>query len=192
MRSLEDWELVALAKQGNQEAFNSLVERYKSPVYTLCLYITRNVQNAEDLVQETFIRLYKNICYIEPQAQFKTFILGIARNLAFNQVRNEQRKKSFLSRFLEFWNYNHKDVNTSISTGWLPNEKNELSDMIQQCLMELKPEHREILILREMQGLDYESIARILGCRLGTVRSRLARARAELRNVITNKGIQIK
>lgn len=191
MRSLEDWELVALAKQGNHEAFNSLVERYKSPIYTLCLYLTRNVQNSEDLVQETFIRLYKNLPYIEPRAQFKTFIFGIARNLALNQIRNEQRKKSFLSRLLDFWNYNHKEPTTNSSMIWSPEEKNELNSIIQQCMLELSPEHREILLLREMQGLDYESIAEVLGCQIGTVRSRLARARAQLRKVITEKGVLI-
>ena len=67
MRSLEDWELVALAKQGNHEAFHNLVERYKSSIYTFSLYLTRNVQNAEDIVQETFIRLYKScLLYTSP------------------------------------------------------------------------------------------------------------------------------
>ncbi len=191
MRSLEDWELVALAKQGNYEAFDSLVQRYKSPIYTLCLYLTRNVQNAEDLVQETFIRLYKNLHTIEPKAQFKTFIFSIARNLALNQIRNERRKRNFLTRLLNFWNYNHKEPVNNMEV-WAPQEKEEFATIIQQSMLELTPEHREILLLREMQGLDYESIAKVLGCQIGTVRSRLARARAQLRKVITEKGITIK
>ncbi len=192
MRSLEDWELVALAKQGNHEAFHNLVERYKSSIYTFSLYLTRNVQNAEDIVQETFIRLYKSLNHIEPKAQFKTFIFGIARNLALNQIRNEQRKNNFLSRLFNKINSNHKEQINHKPEMWIPDEKQEFTLIVQQCMLELSAEHREILILRETQGLDYESIAKILGCRVGTVRSRLARARAQLRKIILEKGITIK
>ncbi|MGC8845353.1 MAG: RNA polymerase sigma factor, partial [Candidatus Hydrogenedens sp.] len=176
---------------GNREAFHNLVERYKSPIYTLCLYLTRNVQNAEDLVQETFIRLYKNLNHIEPKAQFKTFILGIARNLALNQIRNEKRKNNFLARLFNKINSNYEEQVNYKSEMWPPDEKQEFTAVVQQCMLELSTEHREILILRETQGLDYESIAKILGCRVGTVRSRLARARAQLRKIILEKGITI-
>ncbi|HOK08558.1 MAG TPA: sigma-70 family RNA polymerase sigma factor [Candidatus Hydrogenedens sp.] len=191
MRSLEDWELVALAKQGNNEAFDNLIQRYKNQIYTLCFYLTRDTHNAEDLVQETFIRIYKNINRIDPKAQFKTFIFTIARNLALNQLRNDQRKKNFLVRLFERWNYNHKEKNNSPSS-LTYSESKELIDIVQECMLELSPEYKEILLLRETQGLDYESIAEVLGCRIGTVRSRLARARAELRKKIKEKGVLIK
>ena len=192
MRSLEDWELIALAKQGNHEAFHNLVERYKSPIYTFSLYLTRNVQNAEDIVQETFIRLYRNLNQIEPKAQFKTFIFGIARNLALNHIRNEQRKNNFLSRLFNKINSDYKEQINPKPNMWVPDEKQEFTSIIQQCMLELSEEHREILLLRETQGLDYENIAKILGCRVGTVRSRLARARAQLRKIVIEKGITVK
>ncbi len=192
MRSLEDWELIALVKQGNYEAFDCLVERYKNPIFTLCLYITRNAQSAEDLVQETFIRLFRSLNRVKPQAQFKTFIFGIARNLALNQIRNEQRKRNFLSRLLYKLNYDHKNQSVNNPEIGVINESKELVSVVQECMLELSPEHREILFLRETQGFDYESIAETLGCRVGTVRSRLARARAQLRKKILEKGVVIK
>ncbi len=192
MRSLEDWELIALAKQGNYEAFDCLVERYKNPIFSLCLYLTRNTHSAEDLVQETFIRLFKSLDRLKPQAQFKTFIFGIARNLALNQIRDEQRKKNFLIRFFDKFNFDHKNQSRHYPGTWMPEEGNEFLSVVQECMLELSPEHREILFLRETQGLDYESIAETLSCRVGTVRSRLARARAQLREKILEKGVEIK
>jgi RNA polymerase sigma-70 factor (ECF subfamily) len=169
MRSLEDWELIALAKQGNNEAFDCLVERYKNPIFTLCLYLTKNAQSAEDLVQETFIRLFKSLDRLKPQAQFKTFIFGIARNLALNHIRDEQRKRNFLSRFFDKFNFDHKNQSVHNPDTWIPNESNEFVSVVQECMLELSPEHQEILFLRETQGLDYESIAETRGCQVGTV-----------------------
>lgn len=188
MRTLEDWELVALAKQGDTSAFNTLLQRYQLPIYNLCFYLTQDRHIAEDLVQETFIRVYRHLPTIQPRAQFKTFIVGIARNLALNHIRNEARKKGFLSRFWEWFqansttNPNHLQANKHI-------DLEILKEKVQKCIDSLPYEYKEILLLREMYGLDYESIAQILGCRIGTVRSRLFRARAYLREKILNEGV---
>ncbi|MCX8065612.1 MAG: sigma-70 family RNA polymerase sigma factor, partial [Candidatus Hydrogenedentes bacterium] len=103
MRHLEDWELVALAKQGDVEAFDALIHRYKDKLVTYCYYLTKDITSAEDIVQESFIRVYRSLGELKPFAQFKTFIFGVARNLALNHIRDENRRKKFLARLLEFF-----------------------------------------------------------------------------------------
>ncbi|MCX8065246.1 MAG: sigma-70 family RNA polymerase sigma factor, partial [Candidatus Hydrogenedentes bacterium] len=128
---------------------------------------------------------------LKPFAQFKTFIFGVARNLALNHIRDENRRKKFLARLLEFFSFSDttknsvRDASTSVI-------QRELESVVGEILLELSPEHREVLILRETLGLDYERISKILGCNLGTVKSRLARAREQFRKKLLQKGVSLK
>lgn len=192
MRSLEDWELVALAKQGNISAFETLITRYKDKLLTFSYFLTRDLTSAEDIVQESFIRVYKSLRYLKPSAQFKTFIFGIARNLALNYIRDEKRRKNFLARVFEYLSRNYSTYTNSSEDPSASLIRREIEDVIEQTLLELSPEHREILVLRETLGLDYESISKILNCNIGTVKSRLARAREHLRKKLISKGVELK
>ncbi len=187
MRSLEDWELIALAKQGNIEAYDILVQRYKDKLLTYCYYLVKDITTAEDVVQDTFIRVYRSLQTLKPSAQFKTLLFGIARNLALNHIRNENRRKLFLTRWLEYFSNNkvHDHANTTSEKAI----QKEIADVVETTILELPSQYREILILRENLGLDYEQISEVLSCNLGTVKSRLARARELLRNKLVDKGV---
>ena len=188
MRSFEDWELISLAKQGNIEAFDILIHRYKDKLLTFCYYLVKDFNSAEDIVQDTFVRVYRSLNTIKPTAQFKTFLFGIARNLALNQIRNENRQKKFLSRLLEFFS-NDKQDRFYLNDASSKVLQKEINEILEASILKLAPQYREVLILRETLGLDYEQISQVLDCNLGTVKSRLARAREQLRKKLIDKGV---
>ncbi len=188
MRSLEDWELIALAKQGNIEAFDILIHRYKDKLLTFCYYFVKDYNSAEEIVQETFIRVFRSLQELMPSAQFKTFLFGVARNLALNYIRDENRRKSFLTRLFEYFSGNDYNDSTSNKTSNTVIQK-EMSEILEVTIGELPPQYREILLLRENLGLDYDQISKVLNCNIGTVKSRLARARELLRKKLVDKGV---
>lgn len=184
MNDDSDWTLVAQAQAGEEAAFAELVRRYQGRVVQFCFRMAGSAQEAEDLAQECFVRLYRHLYRLAPQAKFSTLLFGIARNLALNALRDARRRERVIAPLQE-------NEYTARSAGRLPDETAHLKELdaaIQRGLAALTPAHREILVLREFNGLDYDAIAEVIGCRKGTVRSRLARAREQLRDVLRNTG----
>ena len=177
MREVDDWMLAARARQGDQQAFAALVRRYEKPVLHFCARMTGNVSEAEDIAQETFLALYRSLERIEPKARFSTLLFGIARNLTLNHLRDGKRRGRNTAVPLD-------DLNADPAAAGRPDRKahaSEIGAALQAAIAGLAPDHRETLVLREFNGLDYETIAATVGCPVGTVRSRLARARETLR-----------
>ncbi len=190
MSDKADWELVALARSGDMEAFAEIVRRYQRPLVHFCMRMIGSLQDGEDLAQESFVRLYRNLARLEPRAQFSTFLFGIARNLTLNALRDRGRrgrgKTLTMSQITD-----REDAMLEFAD---PDELHapdraariaEMRDAIEDALALLAPEHREVLLLREIEGLDYDAIARITRVRKGTVKSRLSRAREQLRGHLT-------
>ncbi len=181
MNNDTDWELVARARAGDANAFVQLVERYQTPVIHFCQRMVGVRQDAEDLAQETFVRVYKHLGTLRKKAEFSTFLFGIARNLALNALRDRARH----ARRVE-----HLREEKKFTRPRRPDEMarvDELKSLVEDALRMLNPEYREVLILREYHDMDYDTIARITGIRKGTVRSRLARAREQVRQFIREK-----
>lgn len=186
MSDKADWELVALARSGDMEAFAEIVRRYQRPLVHFCMRMIGSLQDAEDLAQESFVRLYRNLARLEPKAQFSTFLFGIARNLTLNALRDQGRrgrgKALSMSQIAD-----HEDAVIEFADPDALHAPDraariaEMRDAIEDALEQLAPEHREVLLLREIEGLDYDAIARITRVRKGTVKSRLSRAREQLR-----------
>lgn len=184
MKDLDDWELVALAQAGDMRAFGEVVRRYQVPVMHFCQRMLGSAQDAEDLAQESFVRLYRYLHRLEPQAKFSTAMFGIARNLTLNHLRDSGRRGRGRHQPLDT-----RPLPAPESAGPASQARlREIEERLSRALEALSPDHREVLILRELQGLDYVSIGRVLGCRQGTVRSRLARAREQLRQKLTEQG----
>lgn len=184
MHETDDWELVARAQAGDQEAFAVLVRRYQLPVVRFCQRMTRSVPDAEDLAQETFVRLYRHISRLRPEAKFTTVLFGIARNLTLNFLRGQKRRGWFRHTAPAL-------PETAAPVRDQPSQAAHVSEIeaaLEAGLARLSPDHREVLLLRELEGLDYREIARVTGCNIGTVRSRLARAREQLRGQIEATG----
>ncbi len=176
MREVDDWELVAQAQAGDMAAFAALVRRYQAPVMHFCRRMVGSPQDAEELAQECFVRLHRHLRRLQPRARFSTMLFGIARNLALNAVRDASRRPAHAPP---------EELGRPVpDTAASPERRaqvREIESALEQGLAMLSPEHREVILLREFQGMDYETMARVLRCRKGTVRSRLARAREQLR-----------
>ena len=177
MNPLDDWDLVAHAQAGDSRAFATLVDRYQMPVVGFCRRMTGSAQDAEDLAQEVFVRLFRHLGRLTPQAKFTTVLFGIARNLALNHLRDAKRRGRDTSLALE-------GLPLAAPEQAEPDRLarvQEIGAMLERGMALLAVDHREVLVLRELQGMDYEMIAQVLKCRKGTVKSRLARAREQLR-----------
>lgn len=177
MSGVQDWTLVARSQAGDMDAFAELIRRYQGPVAQFCLRMVGSMQDAEELAQDTFVRVYRHLNRLTPQAKFSTLLFGIARNLALNFLRDSKRRGRDVTDSIE----GRMDIGSDVTR---PDRKacvGEIESAIGCALMSLSNEHREILVLRELNGLDYDAIADVLGCPKGTVRSRLARAREQLR-----------
>jgi len=181
-----DEELVKLFTDGREWAFNELIERYSKKLLN---YINRMVYDrdrAEDLLQDTFIRVYRNIHRFDTSRRFSTWLYTIATNLAKNELRNVSRSPLLFFQDLFFHN-KYKLMFEAADQGAKPDDqvyKNQLRDLVAGVVRELPKNHRLIFTLRETEGKSYVEIAEILDCGIGTVKSRLNRARNKFARLI--------
>jgi RNA polymerase sigma-70 factor (ECF subfamily) len=169
---------------GRTEAYSELVLKYQDRLYHVALRIVGHPDDAADVVQETFISAYQSLGTFKGDSEFYTWLYRIAFNAAVSWKR---RKRNIVS--LEFGT-NDSDINlepADTSRDHRPGEAIERDEdvrKLQEGMLRLSPEHRAVLTLKEMEGLKYEEIAEVLGVPVGTVRSRLSRARLELRSLL--------
>ena len=177
----DEAELIERSRKGDSEAFGVLVERYQRRVVGVALAVVHNQDDAIELAQETFVRAYENLSKFESRSSFSTWLYRIAANLAIDFWRREGRHVVL----------HGEDAETEI--GKLPNltgdsfkevSRSELSARLKQALEELTPEHRAVILLREVEGMSYDEISDVLQCPRGTVMSRLHYARTHLRNIL--------
>lgn len=176
-----DWNLVEQVRTGHSEAFRQLVLRYQTPLVHFCRRMTGSTDDAEDLAQESFIKLFRYLPRLRREAKFSTVLFGIARNLTLNHLRDAKRRGRGKTDSLTRLDQEELPVNDGSGRPDHAARCGEIEQALQDALAELSPEHREIVLLRELQGMDYDAIAAVVGCRNGTVKSRLARAREQLR-----------
>ena len=171
--------LISRFQSGDENAYVELVNRYKDKLTNFVFYFLKDEEHSEDIVQETFIRLYEKKHYYKEIAKFSTWIYTIARNLANTELRKKSRTKIM---YLSQMNNNKKDYELKSSDPELnKNIENEfLMKEIHAAIDKLPENYKSVIILRDIQGLDYEQISNIIGVPLGTVKSRINRARLQL------------
>ncbi len=177
--SITDEQLIARFQLGDVQAFDILVRRYKDQLLNFIYRFVGNRSDAEDIVQETFLRVYKNKHYYKEIAKFSTWVYTIAGNLAKTELRRRKRHKIFsVSNFInEERDYDIPDKEHS------PEKKVDSSiqeAIIQKAIEKLPIKFKEVIILRDIQGFAYEEISQILNIPLGTVKSRVNRGRLKL------------
>lgn len=175
--------LISRSKNGDLEAFELLVKRYENKVYTVAYRFLGNHADASDLAQEAFLRLYQSLSGFRGESGFMTWMYRITANVCRDELRRRQ-KYQVIS--LDAEDVNNQNNTMSQLPGRDPTpeealENKEFNELIQQCLLSLSEEHRLVLIMREIQDMSYEEIADVLKCSLGTVKSRLNRARMAFR-----------
>ena len=178
--------LIADLCEGDETALAPLVERYKRMVYRLAVQITKNHADADDVMQETFIKVYRSIHTFRRDAAFETWLYRIAVNEALNFVkRRERRRECTLETTIEAEYETTARYHAQLANDpQAQAEKAELRQYVTEAVNSLPLKHRTVVILHEFEGLTHAEIASILNCSEGTVRSRLHYARKKLRTLL--------
>ena len=186
LREQSDQEVVSLAKDGVDEAYRELIRRYERPVFSLVFRMVRNRELAEDLAQETFIKVLNAIQSYRPEFKFSSWVFKIANNSAIDHLRKRELDT------LSLEGSPHADTPELIeATALQIGERGEnqldevanreLGGTIEEAIAKLRPEYRSCILLRHVEGRSYEEIAEMLNLPLGTVKTYIHRARNELR-----------
>ena len=189
---VSDEDLMLECRKGDMGAFELLVRRYQDPLINYINFTINDYHRAQDLAQETFIRVFKSASRYEPKSTFKSWLYTIATNLSRNEIRNRARRKTY---FLEDIVDENEDVYHSEymeDTRFQPDillEKKERQQLIKKTLKQLPENQRVALTLVTYQELSYEEISEILDCTVGAVKSLIHRARQNMKKMLKNSDL---
>jgi RNA polymerase sigma-70 factor (ECF subfamily) len=183
----EEQALVARARAGDTDAFTVLVERYERKIFRLAKHITQNDEDAEDVLQEAFMKAYSNLDSFQGQSKFYTWLVRIAVNEALMKLR---KRKSDRTVSLDEPHETEEDTVTREIAVWEddPEKKysrDEMREILDKAVDSLKPGFRTVFVLRDIEELSTEETADALGISVPAVKSRLLRARLQLREKLT-------
>ena len=174
---------------GDVNAYEALVKEYEKNVYNLALRMTGNSEDAADMAQESFIKAYNSLTAFRGDSKFSVWLYRIVSNVCLDFLRSRSRKQTVS---LSTENDDGEEVELDIADETHSPEqlldRSLTRDAVRRGLAALPPDHREILLLREIQGLSYEEIADVLGLEAGTVKSRIFRARKKLCSFLIKDG----
>lgn len=180
----EESEAITKCLEGDQDAFRLLIEKYQKRGVSIALGYVRNIDDAQDLVQDAFIKAYRSLHRFEIGSSFYTWFYRIVVNVCIDHYRKNKKRRS-----VEYdETYTRKDAlnqhpvvpNASDLQPHVRSERVELNAALQAALDTLSENHRTVIVLREVEGLSYEEIAESMDCHIGTVMSRLHHARKKL------------
>jgi len=182
-------QLVKKSMDGDLDAFEELISLFDKKIYNYCLRMTNNRSDAEDLAQEVFLKVYKNLKNFRKDSKFSTWIYRIAYNTCVDNYRKKRLKLLPLNKIID---EEQQDIDIP-SPGPLPEEQvisNEKYSLIKECIAQLKPRYKSAIILRDIHNYSYREIAEILDIPIGTVKSDINRGRALLRKVLKSRLIE--
>ena len=188
-QALTDQEIVLWARQGAETAYRELIRRYQRPVFSLVYRMVRDRELAEDLVQETFIKVLNAIERYRPEFKFSSWIFKIANNAAIDHLRRKELTTLSLEGGPDATTQDRLEA-TALQLGDSSEsqleelEARELGAAIERAISQLRPEYRSCIILRHIEGRPYDEIADVLGLPIGTVKTYIHRARAELKEAL--------
>jgi len=184
----EEDALVGRAKRGELEAYDELVRRYQERIYATIYHMTSNHEDANDLVQDSFIKAFQALKSFKGGSSFYTWLYRIAVNKTINFLKQRKNRTHLSLNDLDFNAEHDPDLMALIS------DKNprrdaglsELQEKLNAALLKLSEPHRLVVVLHDVQGLSHEEIAQVAGCNIGTVRSRLFYARQQLQGYLAD------
>ncbi len=187
--ALEEKDLIQRAKNGDQDAFGQLVLAHQNKIYTLCVHMVTDREEAADLAQEAFLKAWRSLTSFQGESSFATWMHRLTTNVCLDYLRKQSRRQN---------------ISTAVSlddedSGWTepadhsqdPQEQLERAEqkrLLAKALEELPEHHRRMLVMREVSGMSYQEIADALEVDLGTIKSRIARARERLRKILVQDG----
>ena len=185
MADFEERDLIRQCQKGDVQAFRQLVERYEDRIYGLTCSILGDPEAAKDAAQEAFVRVYKALGKFEGRSSFYTYLYRIATNVCLTFAQREQRRPDRVS-IEGMQEASDMTLDRFLGTDEPQNdiERIGLREEIQKVLNYLSPEHRAVVVLKDIKGFSQEEIAEVLDVSVGTVKSRLSRARARLRDLL--------
>jgi RNA polymerase sigma-70 factor (ECF subfamily) len=191
IQTLSDAEVVAEALAGSEDAFHELVRRFERPVFALVVRMVRDRTAAEDLTQEAFVKAFRNLASYDPQRKFSSWLFKIAHNATIDHLRRrevdtvpleaspDEEDGTDLARVLA----DPGSRGPEVAAG-----RGELAAALEEAVRELRPEYREVVLLRYAEGLAYQEIAQIAELPMGTVKTYIHRARKRLVEELTARG----
>ena len=185
-KKLTDQEIVALARQGREAAYRELIGRYQRPVFSLIYRLVRDREKAEDLAQETFIKVLNALDRYDPSFKFSSWIFKIAHNTSLDHLRKKELVTLSLEGSPHAETQSEIEASTvqALSTEETPEDyaaSRELGATLEKAIGRLRPEYRTAIVMCHVEGRPYEEIAEVMGVPLGTVKTYIHRARNELK-----------
>lgn len=191
LANLPDADVVVLAQQGRGEAFRELVNRYERPVFSIIYRIVRDREAAEDLSQDTFVKVLNHIDRYRPEFKLSSWLFKIANNVAIDSLRKRQLDTISLDGSPHAATAADAEASSFEVAARQENaldemEAREIGSAIEMAIAQLRPEYRSCILLRHVEGRSYEEIASTLDLPLGTVKTYIHRARHELRGLLAH------
>ena len=191
LATLPDADVVALAQQGREAAYRELVRRYERPVFSLVYRMVRDRETAEDLAQDTFVKVLNNVERYRPEFKFSSWLFKIANNVAIDHLRKRQldtistdgSRHATTASEVEATSF---EVVEGGQNALEQLASRELGEAIERAVANLRPQYRSCILLRHVEGRSYEEIAQMLDLPLGTVKTYIHRARHELRRELSH------
>ena len=184
-----DADLVVRALAGREDGFEELVRRYQRPIVAYVYRMVGDYDSALDLAQEVFIKVYNSLGRYRPEFKFSTWIYRIAHNSAIDHLRRHNMRFEDLERSGEDGTSYEKPLASSAPTPEQMSERSERRAEIEGVVQNLPPAYRELITLRHALDFSYDEIAEVTGLPLGTVKNRIFRARAAMREELVRRGI---
>lgn len=184
-------QLVKKSLQGDTQAFEELVLIHQNKVYKLAYRYMGNEEDAYDMTQEAFLKAYRSLRSFKGDSSFSTWLYRVTTNVCLDELRRRKRRIAPVSLDEPLATNDGDEVEKEIAdkspTADILYEQKEFSQYIQNLLNDMKPEHKTAIVLRDVMELSYEEIAEVLNCSIGTVKSRISRARNALRKKMDDR-----
>jgi RNA polymerase sigma-70 factor (ECF subfamily) len=174
-QQFDDLELILRSQAGDTEAFGQLVTKYRAKIFTVLYRIVRNEHDVRDLAQEGFLKAWRSIHQFEGRSSFYTWLYKVTVNLAIESLRRKGRCAE-----IELYHA----IPSSLPSPRLNYQRTEIREHLNAAFAQLSPEHRAVIVLKEIEDLQYQEIAEILNISVGTVMSRLFYGRKKLQSIL--------
>ncbi len=186
--TVDDATLVRQAQKGDSRAFDQLVTRYQERLYGTLYHMTSNHEDADDLVQEAFIKAYKALPSFKGDSSFFTWLYRIAVNKTINHIKSRKNRPQMSLNDLDFNAEHDPDIVALVSEKTPRRDAglSELQEKLNAAMQRLSETHRMVVAMHDVQGMSHEEISRIMDCNTGTVRSRLFYARQQLQGFLAD------
>jgi RNA polymerase sigma-70 factor (ECF subfamily) len=181
--------LIKRSKNGDIGAFEDLIEEYQQKVFNIALRMLGNYEDASDIAQEVFIKVFRAIKGFKGKSSFSTWLYRIATNTCLDELRKRKNKKVlYIDEDIKLEDSDlQRQIEDDSPTPDVIAEKKEIGAIVNEAIDKLSDEHKAAIILRDIQGFSYLEIAEILNCPEGTVKSRINRGRRTLKELLENK-----